>query len=190
MKLFISYHLCQDEALRHTSDESFATQVALYLRRQSPLNPYFFSVDQGPNGWADQVAKEINEADSFVLFAGSEFGGSQSKEADVAWHRHQAAPLNGKQPLNLLVVSLMDGINWPGEPECQRWVDGFREVHPIKSLPSHLTEPNRVNEAAAQRVAHEICQRLGKGTDWRFDFDVPYGYPFAYEKHIIKEFVS
>ena len=63
MKLFISYHLCQRNEDSHMSDEAFAERVNAYLRKQSPLNVYFFSTDQRANSWAGQVSPRLNEAD-------------------------------------------------------------------------------------------------------------------------------
>jgi 6-phosphofructokinase 1 len=189
MKLFISYHLHQQHENKHLSDEAFADRITAYLRKQAPFDDvYFFSTDVRANSWVAQVEPKLNEADVFVLMAGRQFGPVQCKEVAMAWQRHQTTKLSGQNPLDLLVVSLAEEIQWPTDPQCQQWVRGFTEIHPIRHLPTHLCHPDRVDESNAQMVAHEICTRLGKGEDWKFDFEIPYDYPFAYEKDIIKEF--
>ncbi|MGO8697052.1 MAG: 6-phosphofructokinase [Limisphaerales bacterium] len=188
MKLFISYHLHQRNENHHTSDEAFAERVAAYLRKQTSLTVYFFSTDQSPNNWAGQVSPKLNDAEVFVLFAGKEFGPVQRREADIAWGRHLDGEMSGQNKLNLLVVGVVEEIRWPIDPQCQGWANGFAAIHPIRYMPTHLSQPDRVDESSAQKAAHEICIRLGKGENWRFDFEIPYDYPFAYEKDIIKEF--
>lgn len=179
MKTFLSYSF---------HDEEFVQRVNYYLRSQSPLESYCYADEKRAGDWPNQVGDALDKSGAFVLFVGEEFGKTQALEARLTHERCSTpARLQGNpQPIQVLVVKLPRSTDWSKEA----WAKTFERIDPIVPKATQLGEPPRIAEAEAQRVAQEICSRLGFGAAWRPDIGVPIGYPFAYEKDIIKEFVD
>ncbi len=181
MKLFFSFHL---------PDSDVVNRVRHYLENHSPLKASVTDLSNHVKPVAHSVTSDLTTSDAFVLFAGRDFGKMQQDEAEYAYkryERHDALPKRADE-ISLMVVQVEDEIVWPGGGA---WVEAFQQIPPIKFLPLRLsatTEHGRVHEGHAQRAAQAICVALGWAVHWRPDFEIPSGYPFSYEKEIIREF--
>jgi hypothetical protein len=172
-----------------------ANRTRNYLEKQSPVRVLLTSLSSHGGPWPDQVADGLIGSDAFVLFAGREFGEKQQHEAMWAYRQYtkgNALPADAHK-LSLMVVQVNDVIGWPGDGE---WVRAFQQIPPIKFVPDPLSATTadvgqgNVHDGQVQRVAQAICVALGWGVYWKHDFEIPSGYPFSYEKEIIREFAQ
>jgi 6-phosphofructokinase 1 len=160
MKLFLSYSF---------SDAWFVQRVSFHLRKQS-LDPYFYSDERHVKSWTAEVGTHLSDAHAFLLFLGGCLGGVQEQEA-LAAIRHKSEPRHANRDFVLLRIEL------PAHAPLPDSLALFNGPGPMR-VPA-------IDEKAARDCAREISVSL-LGT-W-IDDDLPIGYPFNYEKTIIKEY--
>jgi 6-phosphofructokinase 1 len=117
------------------------------------------------------VGKHIGESDAFVFFSGINFGETQVEEALAAINRKSLLKKK-RVAYNLFLVELPGACTLP--PELSLW-----------DAPVPLAVAVQ-DEACARLVAKAITESLVEV--WYPDDDLPIGYPFDYEKTIIKEY--
>lgn len=161
MNLFLSYSF---------SDAWFVQRVSYHLRKQR-LNPYLFSDERHVETWIAEIGKHLRDAKAFLLFLGCGLGEVQEQEA-LAAIQQKNEPRHTNRDLVLLRIELPDHAQLP---------DSLALFHG----PGPMRVPS-IDEKAARDCAREISTSL-VGT-WIWDDELPIGYPFSYEKNIIKEY--
>jgi 6-phosphofructokinase 1 len=161
MKLFLSYCF---------ADAWFVQRVSYHLRKQS-LNPYFYSDEPHVEDWVKELGTHLREAKAFLLFLGGRLGDVQEQET-LAAIRHKHEPPHANRDFVLLRIEL------PAHAQLPDSLALFNGPGPMRVL--------SIDEKAARDCAREISISL-LGT-WITDDDLPIGYPFSYEKDIIKEY--
>jgi hypothetical protein len=136
----------------HSPDESVAKALKGAIEHDDPESHVFFAPASMRAGvsWTAQLAREIAEADAFVLLIGKRLGPWQLLEYDEALDRWAGS--KGSWPL---IVVLMAGNTAPGLPFLRRlhWI--------ITSDPASNADVARI--FAAVRGAGEMPAQL-----WRY----------------------
>lgn len=160
MKIFVSY--------RFDDHEDFISQVCLFLEKQG-LEVYYYkkaSVDHNHPTWVKEIEAKIKEADCVIVFAGDAIGESQRDE--------MVSARAGSKPLILVELS--------------------EQAAPIKDTPSRVVpfrkyaDRGELTETAAANCAREIAAPLTPA--WIPFDEIPEGFPFSYEKEIIREYIE
>jgi 6-phosphofructokinase 1 len=160
MKIFLSYNF---------DHEAFVQRINFYLRKQPQITTYCWADDREGKDWQSQLREAISSCDGFVLFLGEKLGATQKQEVDsVALYRGleykiwvKLSPTPDKQAANLT-----------------------QGLAPINVPPLRVQQND---DKAAMDCAREIVRLLR--LDWLSVDDLPFGYPFNYEKDIIEEYV-
>jgi 6-phosphofructokinase 1 len=147
------------------ADERFVQKVNYYLSKQQALEPYCFADEKHTEVWVKEVSARLTEADAFILFVGSEIGQTQKDEAVAAFQ------LAKERQLEFLLVMLPGGT----------LTEDLAILRAVQNL-----KVSEDGEGGANKCAKEITQALAG--NWQSDDDLPIGYPFSYEKDIIKAY--
>lgn len=160
MKCFLSYKIASDE-------EDFVKRVCFHLEEQDDIQTYLSLYHDKDGDLSDQLRTEINSSKVLIFFWGNNIGDIQSQEVRYAKE-------NDKKIIP---------IRLPGK--CK--IDALDKLDFIRHLNSVGVE-NLHAEGMAQQCVMNIIDKLGR--IWIPPDGLPIGYPFDYEKDIIKEFVD
>ena len=163
-KLFLAYNFV---------DELFVQQVSYFLSKQVDLDPYCYAdKKKHTKKWQKEVGEELVSCDVFVLFIGKEIGKTQESEALVA---------SEESGLEKRAIFLSEDVKLPNALKAP-----FAKAPMIKS---YSTDDSVSSEELAYQCAKEITQSI-EGAGWIPDDGLPIGYPFDYEKRIIREYAK
>ena len=162
LHLFLSYNH-HDELHR-----PFVQKVWSHLHSQPDIDPFFYpeapSDMQVGNYWRhidERLTEILEEGGLFILFVGEKLGITQKREVDHA---------EGRLSEDFrLWIRLADKLDKDAESFC----------HNCNSIDMPSTA-----DPAAEKCAREILRRLNK--PWQPPRGIPLGYPFAFEKEIIR----
>jgi len=160
-KLFLSYNF---------ENERLVQRIWHYLNEQPGIDPYFFTQAGHDRSFVDEIGRAIKTCDVFVIFVlrggdGDDLLGKTQKaemETAVAMHKRRILVCLAERPLP------------PGVP-------------PLLN-PSYVVRLPSADDAGAHHCAREIAtNEVGM---WCDTYGLPLGYPFEYEKDVIREFVA
>jgi 6-phosphofructokinase len=164
MRVFLSYHF-------DPRDETFVHEVHYFLRKQPGIDSFYWSQHGKGDEFRAEIEKELLHSEAMIIFAGKEAGKTQLKEVAV----YGALPKR-----RTILVQLADAIP-PG-----------LVLETALMAPIRVDRPGFVDASESRKGAVEcakaIIQRLGLA--WLSDDGIPLGYPFAYEKDIIEEYLK
>jgi 6-phosphofructokinase len=180
-KVFLSYPRAnvRDYNERLALEEAFVHRVSYFLRKQTDLDVFCYDIEGGDSLWTFHVRPHLTNSEYFILFLGPSLHGDsgQLKELET-WRQEQ------KSDRHLVVVKLRpDEVEYPEVKAIARLLDPIVvDVAPRKNL-AELHD--------AGKCAKKIYCRLHakKAEDFWMD-DLPIGYPFGYEKEVIRAFVD
>jgi len=156
VKVMLSYHF---------PDEVFARRLSYFLRKHPQLEVFCWGDDGTGSNWPREVTQAVGNCDVFVWLWGDEIGHAQAGEI-------QLAQKGGK---------LLVPVKIAGQPDSQGAVLAGKAV-PVNADGTDL--------ASALPCAREIVRRMAncyRELPSLPAYDgLPLGYPFAYEKDIIK----
>ena len=159
----------------YSDEEQFVHRVNYFLRRQGLLDSCSYSEerDRPDPEWRENVGPKLVGCEGFVLFVGRRFGHVQEHETRTFL---DSCP-NDRLYQRLAVVRLPGSCDLP---------PGLFQV-----LPAPISVGSLEGDAA-EECAREVVRRLaGVGRGALIEPDgLPTGYPFDYEKAILKEFVE
>jgi 6-phosphofructokinase 1 len=168
MQVFLSYHF-------DSEDETFVHEVHYFLRKQPGLGSFYWSQHGMGDDFRVEIEKELQKSEAMIIFASKEAGKTQLQE--VAFY---GALPEGRR----ILVQLADAVP-PGLALETARMAPIRVPPPSSSTPETRASETR---KSAVECAKSIIQRLG--LPWLPDDGIPLGYPFAYEKDIIEEYVK
>ena len=160
------------------SPEQFVHRVSYYLRKQKDLEIFCWckapdksSISEGSNtNWDEIIANELATCDKMVYFHSGTAGRIQGIERDN-WNNDLS-----NYPQNTIIVNLTK------DPKPDT---GFGLTNPCIE-----TDGNKFTDKYALNCAIDIFNQINNGQKWIPCDYLPIGYPFAYEKVIIEEFVK
>jgi 6-phosphofructokinase 1 len=170
--LFLSYKF-------NSIGETFANKIYFILKKQKALNILFWKYSAEPGDFTVQLRKMIKNSEYFIFFWGKEIGKLQIQEVGYAIdNRIEIIPIklpNYQKPKNL-------------RPYC----DLLQKLESSKaSILVTEEELEKINKAAINATKDLIENKLKKlNLGWIPEYFLPNGYPFSYEKDIIKEFIE
>ncbi|MBU0994329.1 MAG: 6-phosphofructokinase [Proteobacteria bacterium] len=186
MKIFLSFHYDP----QNQGQEQFVFRVSYYLRKQDDMEPYCYTGDSNDDQWRNSVGRAVMKCDKFVLFVGREIGQAQITEAKAFLREHEKTIGN-----DALSVFFKNACALPNE--FFQFNSGIRVNQSLYDLGRDDLTDNQEDafESEAQRCAREILKHiLSQSTSdrqrWIPADGLPIGYPFGYEKKIIKEFIK
>ena len=155
-------------------EEAFVHRVAYFLRKQVDLEIYCYDIQGADDLWEIHVHPHLSAANILVLFLGESIHSGQHEEIE-AWKTTRGGEKD------IVLVNLR--ANYP-IPVPQRMIKGQIAVD------TSYTDPIAYLEST-ERFARLIYEHLPHGPEHSFWIDgLPIGYPFGYEKSIIKAFVA
>jgi len=176
-KVFISYHFDDENPL----PERLIHRVGYHLNRQADMQAYAFADDRrNPSKWEQEVGKQVNACDAFVLFVGDQWGEVQEDECNAFKRNQKNHPVRD----STFVVSLPGAV----EPPFDLFQFTGHDPYRIESVADEA-DPELFNERAARKCAHAIVEHFQGRRAWLREDGLPLGYPFAYEKDIIEDYV-
>lgn len=171
-RIFLSYEFSQ---------EKFVRRVNYYLMKQLGFDTFCYPGEELRNpanknyNWQQQIGTEITKANRFVFFSGKTLGFTQELEAQYFNKRIKLSSKNG------FIVKLPDHA---ALPEQLFQIDSLKE-HEV--LNTNLGNGD-VDDGEAINCAKKITTHFSCESDWIDPDGLPHGYPFDYEKVIIKEY--
>jgi 6-phosphofructokinase 1 len=148
------------------NDDLFVRRVSYHLSKQEGIEPYCWSLHgRADETWLRQLSDNLSKCDVFLLFLGKELGRTQVKEANAA--------ILSNSIIHRILIKIGD-VTVP---------DTIEEYSQCTNFPVSNTD-----EDGALECAKNIVTLLGK--IWINPFEIPVGYPFDYEKSIIKEYLE
>lgn len=166
MRVFLSYHFDPD-------DETFVHEVHYFLRTQPGLDSFYWSQHGIGVNFRIEIEKELQDSEAIIIFASKEAGETQLRE--VCFY----SDLKEGRRMSILVQLAADV-----PPGLKLATAGMAPIRVALPSSSGASETRR----SAVECARAIIQRLG--LTWLPDDGIPLGYPFAYEKDIIEEYVQ
>jgi len=173
MNVFFSYHFDEE----HPENELFVHRVSYYLKKQSGIEPYCYTDDRQRDDWLKLVEHKLKSCDKFVLFVGHKLGDIQKDEAE------HFLTLNSNSFSGRSVF-----VELPGFTE-----NTMSNTHGLFRYYQNTIQVNAIDENTAHQYAADIYARLTvdkQKNKWISNDGLPEGYPFDYEKDIIKDFVQ
>lgn len=164
MQVFLSYHFDR-------VDELFVHEVHYFLRKQAGVDTFYWSQHGEGDDFRAEIERALNASDAIVIFVGKEAGRTQMQE--VSFYGNLP---NRRRVLVQLYSEIPFGLG----------LDLVR-MDPIKMLRAPMVDAAQTRHMAAE-CARTIMLRLG--LSWLPDDGIPLGYPFAYEKDIIEEYIN
>jgi 6-phosphofructokinase 1 len=152
------------------SDEPFVKRVSYHLSKQPGLQPYCYGDERHTASWRQEVGMRLEKAEAFLFFLGCECGDGQVQEALAAMQESaQRRKIGGE--LRLYLVELPEHQNMPAD---------------LKLYNALSVRASSTTEDGAAACSRTLVLSL-TGT-WIPDDGIPIGYPFDYEKGIIKAY--
>jgi 6-phosphofructokinase 1 len=169
MKFFFCYKFKSEE-------EIFSSKLLFFIKKQ-PSVEFFYWNESGEAGvFKEQLKKEIDDCDFFIFFWGTELGLIQFEELT------RANNLN-KVIIPIKLPNYKQSI--PLSPSNEQ-KDLFKKLEDLTAIVVNENFMKHI-EGEALRCAKELMRILKLG--WTSEDGLPIGYPFDYEKDIIKEFI-
>ena len=156
MKCFVSYKIQSEE-------QSFVERVYFHLKEQDDIKPYFSHYHDRGGDLSDQLRAEIDSSNVLIFFWGKNIGDTQSREVRYAKEKNKTII-----PVRLPNKYAIDALHK---------LDFVRDLNSVEVTNIHA-------EGMAQQCAMNIISKLRK--TWIPVDGLPIGYPFDYEKDIIK----
>lgn len=170
MKFFFCYKFKSEE-------EIFSSKLLFFIKKQ-PSVEFFFWNESGEAGvFRDQLKKEIDDCDFFIFFWGTELGPIQLEELERAYNLNKVII-----PIKLPNYKRSLPLNPTDEQRnLYKKLEDLTAILVTENFMEHI-------ENEALRCAKELMRILNLG--WTSEDGLPIGYPFDYEKDIIKEFIE
>jgi 6-phosphofructokinase 1 len=164
MRVFLSYHFDPE-------DETFVHEVHYFLRKQPGIDSFYWSQHGKGDDFRAEIEKELESSEAIIIFASKEAGKTQLQE--VAFY---GALPERRKILVQLAAAIPPGL----------------ALETARMAPIRVDRPSSNDASETRKLAVEcakvIIQRLG--LTWLTDDGIPLGYPFAYEKDIIEEYLK
>jgi hypothetical protein len=164
MRVFLSYHF-------DLADETFVHEVHYFLRKQPRMDAFYWSQHGDGDDFRAEIERALQASDAIIIFAGREAGKTQLQEVSL-----YGTETEGHRRV---LIQLAPGIPAGMMLETAR-------MDPIRVDRLKWTDAEGTRKSAVE-CARTIVRRLG--LTWLPDDGIPLGYPFAYEKDIIEEYV-
>jgi 6-phosphofructokinase 1 len=164
MRVFLSYHFDPE-------DEIFVHEVHYFLRKHPGLDTFYWSQHGKGDDFRVEIARELQSSEAIIIFAGKEAGETQLQEVSL----YGARPDSRR-----ILVQLAGSVPTPLALEAAR-------MDPIRADRPGASDASETRKSAVE-CARAIIQRLS--LTWLPDDGIPLGYPFAYEKDIIEEYLK
>lgn len=171
LKLFLSYKFRSDE-------ETFVSEIFYILRKQPGIDVFYWDHAAQSGNFNEQLKNMINDCDFFLFFWGEMIGKTQKDEARFA--------LNNQK--NIIPVLLPNRFtSKPLEDIPDSLEELLDKLEKKTSVSVSNLDPEHRHEESLE-CAKRILKIAGK--IWIPEDGLPIGYPFQYEKDIIKEFIE
>jgi len=164
MRVFLSYHF-------DPNDETFVHEVYYFLRKQPGLDCFDWSQQGMGDDYRAEIAEKIEKSEAMIIFGSKETGRTQRQEISL---------YGAKPEQRRILVQLAADV--PPELKLEMAL-----IDPIRIVRSDSRDASETRKSAVE-CAKAIIRRLG--LTWLPDDGIPLGYPFAYEKDIIEEYIK
>jgi len=158
--IFVSYHFGKHE--------SFIQRICHYLRKQG-IQTYFHleaPIPQGIGDWRREIIEALDTSDALLFFHSEELGYTQQQEFDEA----------KKRDIDIVHIAL------PG------WISGCACSEDVIRTLDYSTPKDGLSDTLARKCALKCVRYLSLAPV--LEDDIPDGYPFAYEKDIIRKYLD
>ncbi|RLB64469.1 MAG: hypothetical protein DRH04_11440, partial [Deltaproteobacteria bacterium] len=181
--VFLSYHFDDDDPL----PERLIHRIAYHLERQPGVTAYAYAGGRhSSSGWQEEVGGHVAQCNYFVLFQGRNWGEVQEDECGYFLVNKANHPVAARS----IVVKFKDAEE-PPKRFRKKYFQLLGEEPPYELPPIiDANNPKLFDESVARDCARFIVERFKGSNSWVHEDGLPLGYPFAYEKAIIEEFVS
>ncbi|MCF7859112.1 MAG: 6-phosphofructokinase [Candidatus Cloacimonetes bacterium] len=201
MKIFLSYHFHKNDE-NHLHD-MLVHRVCYYLNKQPNLNAFSFPRSTNEEDWQLMVDDQISLSNFLVFFISDEIGDTQFQELMKFTEKHKLDDNDKKTNFYFIMLKdvlsendkkiFKDCINISTFEQCSKNIKSFDILIKYDKIFSELDfkQNQYIFETLTQKLSLSIIQYIKPNSDLSLLVDgLPLGYPFEYEKDIIKNFVQ